>query len=79
MPNGWNRVPKRQELRRYVLARDRAVCWLCGKPGATTVDHVIPRSLGGPDTAANLKAAHAWCNTSRGDKLPPVPVTTRTW
>lgn len=79
MPNGWNDSSKRKELRAWTLARDGGVCWLCGKPGATTVDHVVPRSLGGPDTLANLRAAHGSCNSARGTRLPPSPLTTRQW
>lgn len=75
----WNRVHNRDQLRRAVLHRDRGVCWLCHKPGATTVDHVIPRAHGGPDTLANLRAAHTHCNYKRGTRLPRVPVTTRQW
>jgi hypothetical protein len=31
-------------------------------PWAPTVDHIIPRALGGTDAKANLRAAHAKCN-----------------
>lgn len=30
-----------------------------------TVDHVVPRSLGGGDELANLRPAHSSCNKSR--------------
>lgn len=43
------------------------VCHLCGKPGADSVDHVIPRSLGGSDDLTNLRPAHFTCNSSRGN------------
>ena len=52
--------------RRRVIARDGYLCHLCGLPGADSVDHLIPRSRGGDDTAANLKAAHNACNNRRG-------------
>lgn len=35
-------------------------------PWAPTADHIIPRSLGGPDTMGNLRAAHRHCNNARG-------------
>lgn len=57
---GWNR------LRRQVLERDRHVCWICGEAGADSADHLVPVSKGGTDTLDNLKAAHLWCNKSRG-------------
>ena len=43
-------------------------CHLCGLKGATTADHLIPRSKGGPDTIENLRPAHLGCNSSRGDR-----------
>jgi 5-methylcytosine-specific restriction endonuclease McrA len=52
--------------RARVLARDGGICWLCGGPGATTVDHVIPRARGGGDDEDNLRAAHLDCNMRRG-------------
>lgn len=42
-------------------------CHLCGQPGATTADHVIPRSKGGSDDITNLRPAHHWCNGQRQD------------
>jgi 5-methylcytosine-specific restriction endonuclease McrA len=33
------------------------------------IDHVIPISLGGPDTLDNLRPAHAVCNLSKGAKI----------
>jgi len=33
------------------------------------IDHVIPISKGGPDTLDNVRPAHGWCNTSKGNKL----------
>lgn len=57
-------------------------CWICGKPvqfgahprspAAPSVDHVIPRSLGGdPLDLANLRLAHLGCNSARGNRLTP--------
>ena len=60
--------------------RDGWECWLCGgavdpdEPAgslwAASVDHVVPRSLRGPDTAANRRLAHRRCNSSRGNRVP---------
>ena len=33
---------------------------------SATIDHVIPRSLGGTDALANLEMACIPCNTARG-------------
>lgn len=39
----------------YVLKRDDYICYLCGKPGADSVDHVRP---GDDHEYENLKAVH---------------------
>jgi 5-methylcytosine-specific restriction endonuclease McrA len=75
----WNRNPRRDALRRIVLARDRGICHLCGIRGATTVDHLVPRSAGGTDDPANLAAAHASCNYRRGAQPLTAPQTSRTY
>jgi 5-methylcytosine-specific restriction endonuclease McrA len=54
-----------QRRRPYILARDGYVCGLCGGLGADTVDHIVPRALGGTDDDANLRAAHGRCNSGR--------------
>jgi len=56
-----------QKARAAVLVRDRGICWLCGRPGANTADHVVPLAVGGhPYDMANLRAAHHKCNSRRG-------------
>jgi 5-methylcytosine-specific restriction endonuclease McrA len=60
-----------------VIERDGGMCWLCGKPGADSADHVLPASRGGRDALANLRAAHHRCNLARrGADAPsgqPIP------
>lgn len=49
-------------------------CAICGEPMSrreddphrATLDHVMPRSLGGGGSIRNLRAAGMSCNTSRG-------------
>jgi 5-methylcytosine-specific restriction endonuclease McrA len=49
------------------------VCWLCDRAGATTADHIIPRTLGGSDDVeTNLRPAHKLCNQLRG-RQPVTP------
>lgn len=58
-----------------IIERDRWRCGICGKkigksfswphPRSASVDHVIPLSQGGGDTAANKRAAHLACNCGR--------------
>lgn len=58
------------------------VCWICGRPGADTADHVVPHALGGSDAVDNLRPAHRSCNARRGigsrDRLIE-PRTSRVW
>jgi 5-methylcytosine-specific restriction endonuclease McrA len=63
---GARRVPV---TRRGVLRRDAHRCAYCGK-GATTIDHVLPRSRGGADSWENLVAACLRCNNMKGDRTP---------
>lgn len=52
-----------------VLERDNNICYWCGGFG-TTVDHLIPKSKGGPPTLDNLVCSCYECNTDKADSLP---------
>jgi 5-methylcytosine-specific restriction enzyme A len=56
---------RRQKRARFVISRDDTCCWLCGLPGATEADHVIPLSAGGADDASNMRAAHHDCHLKK--------------
>jgi 5-methylcytosine-specific restriction endonuclease McrA len=68
------RVPRdahrRKITRRAVFARDGWTCQYCGSRANLTVDHVIPRSKGGPSSWENIVASCAPCNRRKGDRLP---------
>ncbi len=68
------RVPRdthrRKITRRAVFARDGWACQYCGTRGSLTVDHVIPRSKGGPSSWDNIVASCAPCNRRKADLLP---------
>ena len=53
-----------------VIKRDKGRCAYCGKAGATTVDHVFPKSRGGKNTWENLVACCMECNNSKDDRTP---------
>lgn len=57
-----------QGLVAHTLATYGTRCHLCQRPGATTADHIVPRSRGGEDSLDNLRPAHALCNSRRGDR-----------
>jgi 5-methylcytosine-specific restriction endonuclease McrA len=52
-----------------VLRRDSHRCGYCAA-WARTVDHIRPRSRGGPNTWSNLIACCAPCNTIKADRTP---------
>jgi 5-methylcytosine-specific restriction endonuclease McrA len=68
------RIPRdthrRKITRRAVFARDDWTCQYCGARSNLTVDHVIPRSKGGPSSWENIVASCAPCNRRKGDQLP---------
>lgn len=60
---------------RQLAEETGAWCRLCGDPVdlslhspdrlSATVDHIVPRALGGPDDRSNLQLAHRGCNSSK--------------
>lgn len=70
-------VPRSVRLRIY--ERDNWVCGFCqeavdpaaehNSPGQAVLDHIIPRSHGGPDEEGNLRLLHRYCNNVRSDRL----------
>ncbi|MFE9578110.1 HNH endonuclease [Nocardia sp. NPDC006044] len=52
-----------------VLRRDSHRCGYCAA-WARTVDHIRPRSRGGPNTWSNLVACCGPCNTTKADRTP---------
>jgi len=69
------RLP-RQEVkfnRRNLFARDASTCQYCGKRFSTaqlSLDHVVPRSQGGPSTWDNMVCACVKCNVRKGGRTP---------
>jgi hypothetical protein len=68
-------VPYRVQMlnRKNILMRDRHRCQYCDRkmhPGDLTLDHVIPRSKGGPNTWENLVACCGPCNKRKADRTP---------
>ena len=64
-----------KRLRLEVLRRDGYKCHYCHTADSTlTVDHVIPRALGGPDIAENLVACCQDCNIGKSSINPDEPL-----
>jgi HNH endonuclease len=65
------RVPRMvlRPTRANILLRDEETCQYCGKHMRDlTLDHVIPRSRGGPSTWENLVACCRACNGRKGNR-----------
>ncbi len=61
--------PRVKLTRREVLRRDHFTCQYCGKHTQDlTIDHVIPRHVGGPHVWTNVVAACASCNHRKGGR-----------
>ena len=59
--------------RRNLLARDGHCCQYCGQTlpaSQLSLDHVVPRSRGGPTTWENVVASCVRCNTKKGSRTP---------
>lgn len=54
-----------QQMHARVMARHRGICHVCGQPGATIVDDVIPLAEGGQPTAANKRPIHKRCHDTK--------------
>ncbi len=65
------RVPFRTRVplsRRAVFARDGHRCQYCNR-GAENIDHVVPRSRGGPHAWENVVASCRACNARKEDRF----------
>ncbi len=59
--------------RRNIYARDRNHCQYCGKKSPSpelSLDHIIPRSMGGKTTWDNIVCACTKCNVKKGGRTP---------
>lgn len=71
----YDRLPRMtvKFTRRNVFLRDRHRCQYCQKRYSThklSLDHVVPRSLGGPTTWENIVTACVRCNVRKGGRTP---------
>jgi hypothetical protein len=71
----YDRLPRNDVKfnRRNIFARDRNHCQYCGKKYPTTelsLDHVIPRSMGGKSNWQNVVCSCTDCNVKKGGRTP---------
>lgn len=72
----YERMPKREVKfnRINIFRRDNDTCQYCGKNSfrsELTLDHVVPRSLGGTTTWENIVCCCIPCNRRKGGKTTP--------
>ncbi|MHC4637606.1 MAG: HNH endonuclease [Planctomycetota bacterium] len=71
----YDRLPRGEVKfnRRNIFARDKNHCQYCGKKFPTSelsLDHVMPRSVGGKNTWENIVCACVTCNIKKGGHTP---------
>ena len=70
-----------RKIRQTVINRD-GCCQMCGTEERLSVDHIVPRHLGGDDNLTNLQVLCSSCNSSKGGRFfdraktpPTLPVS----
>jgi 5-methylcytosine-specific restriction endonuclease McrA len=71
----YDRLPRNEVKfnRRNIFARDKNTCQYCGKRFSTaelSLDHIIPRTLGGAACWENIVCACMKCNIKKGGRTP---------
>ena len=71
----YDRIPRNTVKfnRRNIFLRDGHRCQYCGNRYSSprlSLDHVIPKSRGGPDTWENIVCACLKCNVGKGGRTP---------
>ena len=71
----YDRLPRNYVRfnRRNIFARDKNMCQYCGKKFSSSelsLDHVIPRSLGGDASWENIVCSCVKCNSKKGGRTP---------
>jgi len=71
----YDRLPRNEVKfnRRNIFARDKNSCQYCGKKYPTSelsLDHIVPRSMGGRSAWENVVCACTSCNVKKGGRTP---------
>lgn len=71
----YDRLPRNEVKfnRRNIFARDKSRCQYCGKRQRTSelsLDHIVPKSMGGKSVWENIVCACAKCNVKKGGRTP---------
>ena len=65
---------KWRKIREQIIRRD-GCCQMCGSDERLSVDHIVPRTLGGDDNPNNLQVLCSSCNSSKGGRFFDRPRT----
>lgn len=75
----WRTRSEKMRVVEYWWTEQKAICCICDtemepyrrsddtSPMAASIEHLIPRREGGPNTLGNVRLAHAMCNHALGD------------
>ena len=71
----YDRLPRSDVKfnRRNIFSRDKSSCQYCGRKCPTSelsLDHIIPRSMGGESVWGNMVCACTKCNVKKGGRTP---------
>lgn len=67
IPKSRTAIPR--DVQREVWRRDQGRCIQCGSQERLEIDHMIPVSKGGSNTARNLQLLCEMCNRSKGNRI----------
>lgn len=65
-----NRRSHQRELKEYARTVFGEQCFYCQAAPGNTLDHLIPKSLGGNNVFSNVVPACQPCNVKKGNRLP---------
>lgn len=55
--------------REIIFEKDNYTCLACGNKNDLTIDHIIPKSMGGSNEEDNLQTLCRGCNLLKGSKI----------
>ena len=72
--NGNGSSNRWRKIRDQIIKRD-GCCQMCGTEERLSVDHIVPRTLGGDDNPSNLQVLCSSCNSAKGGRFFDRPRT----
>lgn len=61
----------KQRTKAAIWKRDEGRCKNCGATDNLTIDHIVPRALGGSSSQGNLRLLCEPCNAEKADSIDP--------